>query len=356
MDEYRCQQLAQAIMLESDSPAIKRTFVTMNGTVDINRSIVKNANALIQKGGTTRSVTEALLILPAVKWLIKAKRIDDVIAAFSDSAIPEYCTESKELRRLVEMQEILDMDSHGSSRLRLERRAQFIERSEELVQTVEKAVSKTVYTCPGKQSKVTLAGCLLRGKITECDSLTSRHVSRYFGEIVEDVEGFSGERIAYLMERLVPAEVPEEAELAYLYHNVDILMREYSRILYPNSDSEVHNAVMRLLASSNESVRLKYKTELKRSRVEEQAYFLIDYIRLIRGAVEMTRTFPGDEMLFQVLIALLGKGNYSLSDEELAKELNISAAYFSTKKYRAMKLLGAILWGCDAGILLQLLE
>ena len=70
----------------------------------------------------------------------------------------------------------------------------------------------------------------------------------------------------------------------------------------------------------------------------------------------MTRTFPGDEMLFQVLIALLGKGNYSLSDEELAKELNISAAYFSTKKYRAMKLLGAILWGCDAGILLQLLE
>lgn len=88
----------------------------------------------------------------------------------------------------------------------------------------------------------------------------------------------------------------------------------------------------------------------------EQSVLVAEYVKLIRGAVEMTKDFPGSRGdIYTVLDALTSDGSDQKTDAELAREVCMSAASFSREKGRALSVLGAVLWGCDANALTDLL-
>lgn len=88
----------------------------------------------------------------------------------------------------------------------------------------------------------------------------------------------------------------------------------------------------------------------------EQAAVVAEYIKLVRGAVEMVADFPGDNKdLYTVLCVLVSDGDGTKTDTELARQALVSGPTFSRQKYRALALLGAVLWGCDANVLIDML-
>lgn len=63
------------------------------------------------------------------------------------------------------------------------------------------------------------------------DGSDRTRVITYYLEIIEAVAAHSGEQIRTLMSGLMPDTGPKTAELAVLYHNTDLLLREYARIV-----------------------------------------------------------------------------------------------------------------------------
>ena len=63
------------------------------------------------------------------------------------------------------------------------------------------------------------------------EEISTHTIKTYYLEIIEAVAAHSGEQIRTLMSGLMPDTGPKTAELAVLYHNTDLLLREYARIV-----------------------------------------------------------------------------------------------------------------------------
>ena len=126
-----------------------------------------------------------------------------------------------------------------------------------------------------------------------------------------------------------------------LYHNTDLLLREYARI------------VRGYCADGQKLLGARENRYIEQRR--EQSVLVAEYVKLIRGAVEMTKDFPGSRGdIYTVLDALTSDGSDQKTDAELAREVVCPPLPF-TGKGRALSVLGAVLWGCDANALTDLL-
>lgn len=220
--------LAKAVFSEEGTVYFHRTFISFDGS-DRTRVITRYANTAMEKGGDIAVAARAVMIYPAIKWLLKAREIEAVIAALPEEAAQgDFC-------RLVGMQSMLVRLTGEKPEMRLQVRREFFERCQEFTDVVFKAVLESVYR---KSTRKNMArprlAMLLLGEddgVAGQEEISTHTIKTYYLEIIEAVAAHSGEQIRTLMSGLMPDTGPKTAELAVLYHNTDLLLREYARIV-----------------------------------------------------------------------------------------------------------------------------
>ena len=284
---------------------INRTFIAYNNGTNRNRVFARCANRMAQKGTDEKFVVIALMCYPALNWILKL----------------------------------------------------FFARCQQLVDAVDDAMNRAVFRSaqPCKPARISLAMAMLRGSILDSDPVSAVMIRNNFDGIIEDITKVGGEAIKELILQLAPNEgVVQGAEAAYLYHNTEVLLREYSRITHPSSVDE--NSTLRLIATAgNQLDTSKQKSNARYA----QAQILLQYAKLIGGAIELLKQFPdGDSKLYDVLMLVVNEkyGPNGTDEATLAKQVGINSSYFCEKKHRAYTALSALLWGCDIESLLSLLS
>lgn len=321
---------------------IRRTFIEYNG-VNRSRVFARHANRMACKGSNEKFVVIALLCYPALQWLLKAQDIDALIEKLKEE------NEDESVWRMSNIQRILESSMGGCKpQLRLEMRKLFFARCQQLVDEIDEAMNKAVFMNPAsKPSRISLAMAMLRGSILDSDPVTAVTIRNNFDSIVEDVTAIAGDAIKPLVMQLAPNEgEAKTAEAAYLYHNTEVLLREYSRIVNPSVADE--NRSLRILAQGGNTLESDARCH--------QAQVLVQYAQLIRGAIELVKDFPGDSKLYDVLMLVVNEkyGANGTDEAKLAEQVGINSSYFSEKKHRAFTALSALLWGCDIESLLSL--
>lgn len=323
---------------------IRRTFIEYNG-VNRSRVFARHANRMACKGSNEKFVVIALLCYPALQWLLKAQDIDALIEKLKEE------NEDESVWRMSNIQRILESSMGGCKpQLRLEMRKLFFARCQQLVDEIDEAMNKAVFMNPAsKPSRISLAMAMLRGSVLDSDPVTAVTIRNNFDSIVEDVTAIAGDAIKPLVMQLAPNEgEAKTAEAAYLYHNTEVLLREYSRIVNPSVADE--NRSLRILAQGGNTLESDARCH--------QAQVLVQYAQLIRGAIELVMDFPGDSKLYDVLMLVVNEkyGANGTDEAKLAEQVGINSSYFSEKKHRAFTALSALLWGCDIESLLSLLQ
>lgn len=266
---------------------IRRTFIEYNG-VNRSRAFARHANRMASKGTDEKFVVIALMCYPALQWILRAQDIDKVIEELREQNADETICRMSNIQRMLE-------SSVGCAKpqLRLEMRKVFFARCQELVDAVDDAMNKAVFLNPqSKPSKISLAMAMMRGSILESDPVSAVAIRNNFDSIVEDVTKVGGSTIKPLVMELAPNEgEAQSAEASFLFHNTEVLLREYSRIANPSIVDE--NRSVRILASGGNTTESDARCQ--------QAQILAQYAQLIRGAIELVKDFPGDSKLYDVL-------------------------------------------------------
>jgi hypothetical protein len=323
---------------------IRRTFINYNG-VNRSRVFARRANEMASKGGNEKFVVIALMCYPALQWILQAQDIDRLVEELREQNPDESVS------RMSNIQRVLESSLGGCKpQLRLEMRKVFFARCQQLVDAVDEAMNAAVLHNPkSKAGKISLAMALLRGSILETDPVTAVTIRTHFDSIIEDVAAMAGDTIKPLVMQLAPNEGnAESSEAAFLFHNTEVLLKEYSRIANPSSVDE--NRSLRILANGGNTFESDARCH--------QAQVLAQYAQLIRGAIEKVKDFPGDSKLYDVLMLVVNEkyGANGTDEAKLAEQVGINSSYFSEKKHRAFTALSALLWGCDIESLLSLLQ
>lgn len=207
---------------------INRTFIAYNNGTNRNRVFARCANRMAQKGTDEKFVVIALMCYPALNWILKARDIDAMIEQLHDMDT------DGSVRNISEIQSLLENSTgYVKPRLHLEMRKLFFARCQQLVDAVDDAMNRAVFRSaqPCKPARISLAMAMLRGSILDSDPVSAVMIRNNFDGIIEDIAKVGGEAIKELVLQLAPNEsMVQGAEAAYLYHNTEVLLREYSRI------------------------------------------------------------------------------------------------------------------------------
>lgn len=184
--------LAKAVFSEEGTVYFHRTFISFDGS-DRTRVITRYANTAMEKGGDIAVAARAVMIYPAIKWLLKAREIEAVIAALPEEAAQgDFC-------RLVGMQSMLVRLTGEKPEMRLQVRREFFERCQEFTDVVFKAVLESVYR---KSTRKNMArprlAMLLLGEddgVAGQEEISTHTIKTYYLEIIEAVAAHSGDRL-----------------------------------------------------------------------------------------------------------------------------------------------------------------
>lgn len=208
---------------------INRTFIAYNNGTNRNRVFARCANRMAQKGTDEKFVVIALMCYPALNWILKARDIDAMIEQLHDMDT------DGSVRNISEIQSLLENSTgYVKPRLHLEMRKLFFARCQQLVDAVDDAMNRAVFRSaqPCKPARISLAMAMLRGSILDSDPVSAVMIRNNFDGIIEDIAKVGGEAIKELVLQLAPNEgVVQGAEAAYLYHNTEVLLREYTETL-----------------------------------------------------------------------------------------------------------------------------
>ena len=198
--------LAKAVFSEEGTVYFHRTFISFDGS-DRTRVITRYANMAMEKGGDIAVAAKAVMIYPAIKWLLKAREIEAVIAALPEEAAQgDFC-------RLVGMQSMLVRLTGEKPEMRLQVRREFFERCQEFTDAIFKAVLESVYR---KSTRKNMArprlAMLLLGEddgVAGQEEISTHTIKTYYLEIIEAVAAHSGEQIRTLMSGRACRAVPQ---------------------------------------------------------------------------------------------------------------------------------------------------
>lgn len=306
---------------------INRTFIAYNNGTNRNRVFARCANRMAQKGTDEKFVVIALMCYPALNWILKAQDIDAMIERLHDMDM------DGSVRNISEIQSLLENSTgYSKPRLHLEMRKLFFARCQQLVDAVDDAMNRAVFRNAQsyKPARISLAMAMLRGSILDSDPVSAVMIRNNFDGIIEDVTKVGGETIKELVLQLAPNEgMVQGAEAAYLYHNTEVLLREYSRITHPSSVDG--NSTLRLIATAGNQLDVSdHKSDARYA----QAQILLQYAKLIGSAIELLKQFPdGDTKLYDVLMLVVNEkyGPSGTDEATLAKRVGINSSYFCEK-------------------------
>lgn len=339
--EQQLRSLFDAIM--QDNIVLRRSF---GGDIPGSYVLTKSVNRIMEERPELRHTAICMILYPAMKWVLQATDIDALIEKCEN--VDESSINDKEnLHRLELIRDWLAPNIDEKT-LHFKRRARYFKICTKIVNVIEDASAELrferdyssgmqeVFECFLDPSKLPYNG---RGKIM-----------KYCERCIEAVYDSAGSIIEKYYENIMANDDIDGIEEACLYHNVPLLLSEYTRILHRSKRSS--DPAMRMLATSSYEELRQFKAS---EHTMTDAYMIIQYVMLIRGAIEMMKTFPLGERYYDVIVAMVKGKEFNWADEQVAKSLGITAGTFSTRKGHAIGVFGSLLWGCDVNGLLNCL-
>lgn len=317
-------------------------FVFYRSMTSYRSSVVatRRLNELIAEEPDLQDVVVALSIYPALKWSMRGADVDAVMA--------RMCRNDDELHRLGSVQKTLVAATGVEPRFLLENRHRYFDACAELVQLLQDAVKQVGhYPRHGRVFQSILQTFLMDA----VEEPTKYVVNKYVKDAVRLIYECYGERIEELLDIVLSGTVQSDEEMAYIYHNITLLLKEYNRIVWRANNSD--DRALRLLACKSEDEMLEIT---QRDEKYQQAYLIVEYIKFINGAIETVKSFPiNGKEYYRIIKTIIDLKPQNISDEQASRELGMSTYTFSVKKRRALSVLGAILWGCDGDAFVRLL-
>lgn len=333
------KEITRAI-LDADIPDfyLSRTFLNCEPSY----LFAKRMNELIDKNPDMQDIIVAFSIMPALKWLLKSKSINLVVE--------NVTTGNHEIDQLKNIQYIITEASGVETKLFLENRQRYFAACEELVRVLEQTIEFIgMYPVHGEIYQSILN--VFAGE-TDNDVPSNYIIKKYIDDMFEIVYEEAGEKIEAALEEVLSVHyTAEDPELAHLFHNVKVLLEEYSRICWKAQYSD--DKAIRLLQCRTAEEMLAITESDEKYR---QAYTVVEFIKFINGAIEQLQTFPlnGDDY-YRIIKSIVEIKTRKVSDAEIAKSLDMSTYSYSVKRRRAFLVLGSILWGCDGDAFIKLL-
>lgn len=200
-------------IMETDVQAfvLYRSMTNYRSSVIITRRL----NELIADEPDLQDVAVALAIYPALKWSMHG--------ADADVVMSRMCKSDEELRRLGNVQKVLVAATGFEPRFLLENRKRYFDACSELIRLLEKAIKKVgEYPNVGKVYQSILKLFLMDSK----EEPTKYIVNRYVKDAVRLVYECYGEEIEELLDVILSGAVLSDDEMAYVYHNITLLLRK----------------------------------------------------------------------------------------------------------------------------------
>lgn len=340
--EQQIRALLNAVM--NDNIVLVRSFA---GDKAGSYVLSKNVNRIIERKPELSKTAISMMLFPAIKWMLQAKDIEVLIEACN--TLQETDADSSDVKRLKDLQYWLSPYVDGK-RLHFANREKYFNRCEELVSLIEDARQELSFETGYTPAMGDVYDCFLDPQKLPYNN---RHkIMQYCERCIVATHEMFGSTIDALYEKLVtPADI-DGVEEASLYHNVPQLLTEYARLLWRAGRSR--DPVMRMLATASIE-ELNEKNKKTPERTYSEAYILIEYIKIVRGAIEMLKTFPGGEAYHEIIVAMVEGKKDNKRDAEIARQLGMSPGPYSAKKAHAIGVFGCILWGCDINNLLNCL-
>ena len=323
--------------IDTQPIVLYRSFIKLENSV----TIKKRLNDIVEEYPELTDIVVALSIYPALVWSLKGKEITAVMGRIA--------TPSERIKTLEMTQELIVKVSGMQPRLLLEQRKKYFEACEEVVKLIDSGIDK-VKSYPENGTQYYVLLCAAIGK--EVESVPSRFlIKKNLKDAVEILHSTCASKLDELLDQVLNGYVVDDDEMQAVYHNTTLLLKEYNRIVWYAQTSD--DRAMQLLTCGSEAEMIAL-TESDSKYC--QSYRIIEYAKLISGAVELVKDFPiyGEEY-YKILSLILEAKPQKVRDDVMAKKLGISTFTYSVRRRQALAILGCILWGCDGDTYIRLL-
>lgn len=325
-------------------------------TKKANSGTAKNRlNKLLEKSPKYTNTILGMVLYPALKWSLYGESITDVI---------NLAIETGDASTFADTQKMLH-DAFGyDNRLFLANREKYYKLCHQILDSLDDGVNHLI-TFPeyGVQYQNVIR-LILDIEPEGANSVSRFEINKYLCDAVKVMHQLCGQEMKALIPALIRSPIEnamgQDDENMYVYHNVKLLLREYTRLFWSNSDTaDIPSAVLR--AKTPEEV-LRYS---ERGSALYSANVVLKFLLLIAGSIALVEYYPINGHRYSTILKSLvsnrtvatadGKSAY-MREQELAKLHNMSAQRFSTMKQEAYALLGLLLWGYDGKVLMNILE
>lgn len=269
-----------------------------------------------------RNTAIALSVYLPLKWALEHP--------LTDENISEVCQSDLTISKLVNLQTILESDQN-SKKLQLRERDYQIENTRKVVELVKEAVDRLqLFPSLGKQYYKTVMGINI-SPVYGADDITLNAVEKYYiPAITEMAYAYGREFDALFQNSLNSQYLSLSTELELLYHNTGALLEIYPKIVW-----RYHSIISQGMEDS----------ELD-GISEQTAHTVIEFVKLIRCAIEQVKYFPSKGELYHRILVMLTDEKYALCGyNQLVQELHIAKTHYYQFKKDAIRILSFLLWG-----------
>lgn len=320
-----------------------------------NSGTAKNQlNKILAESNKYTNVVLAIVMYPALRWSLYGESISDVIDLAVSTGDATDFAETKQM-----LHEAFGFDN----RLFLKNREKYYALCHEIIDELESAMEMiSSYPETGSQLQSVLQ------LIMNVDPRNGKSVSRfeilkYLQPAVFAMHQLCGKKIDVLIPRLIQSPLEnmlnQSDENLYVYHNVKLLLREYSRLYWGNQEAADYTG--RILRSRTPSEILKYSEQ---GSILFSADIVLKFLLLVAGAIALVAYYPVNGNRYSMILKSLvsnrtvitpdGQSAY-VHEQELARLHNMPPQKFSVMKQEAYALLGLLLWGYDGKVLMNIL-
>lgn len=303
-------------------------------------------NQLLREKPEYRNTVLALVLYPAFKWSLYGKAVIDLMK-IADSV--DWANDLNQAKRVFQ-----DVFGFGNALVLKQRENQF-KSSETLVTIIEAGVEKIENDkFTGKKCASVLRSIL---NIPSETPASCYIINTYTFLAIERMHQMYGPQFSDLIQALLTEEkfeTQEDGEYMFVYHNMPLLLKEYSRLMWSGCDP-----------SDKISKILRCQTAEEVLEVTEQistiysANKVLRFLMLITGSMALVQYWPIDGPKYAKILKMLtanrnisqcGTHVIRVNEGDIARGLNLDPATFSKFKKQAFAILGLLLWGSDKEI------
>lgn len=336
------EAVAQAIdmLLKSSSYYFSRAFLL----VAKNRTAVNLVNRMFESEKEMESTLITLSLFPVLMWMQGAEDLD---------AISNTVYERDESIDLLTKSKSLIADILGDEPLLvMEKRKNYFDKLKKLVAYVTDKIDNVIgaYPCDGCHY-ADMLGYFYLGRPAKY-SVTAYTIKIYLPEAIRLLHKVAGEEIKVGLDGILQSNSFSggDEELQFIYHNISLLLEEYSKIKWAASNCD--DKAVRLLACNSEEEMLKITQSDSRYW---QAYTICQFITLIHNAIVRLKSFPYPG-LYKVVYTMIDGKRKGQTDLEIAYLLDMPLSKYRQLIRIALAVLSAELFGIDCNIFIDILS